>query len=123
MKRPLSDFRPGCQQWTGDCGQRQGDEVEFDMVHRFDNRPVFANEEEYFWDILRLLSEVKIGIQKCWQKYGKVNSMAIDSWGVILGCWMRMGGSSEILSITRTGTSMSAQRSFTPYFQRKSSLR
>ncbi|MEE0418946.1 MAG: rhamnulokinase family protein [Lachnospiraceae bacterium] len=63
----------------------RGDEVEFDMVHRFDNRPVFANEEEYFWDILRLLSEVKIGIQKCWQKYGKVNSMAIDSWGCDFG--------------------------------------
>lgn len=59
--------------------------VEFNVVHRFDNRPVFANEEEYFWDILRLLSEIKIGIQKCYQEYGKVNSMAIDSWGCDFG--------------------------------------
>lgn len=59
--------------------------VDFDIVHRFDNRPVFANDGEYFWDILRILSEVKIGIQKCYQKYGKVNSMAIDSWGCDFG--------------------------------------
>ena len=63
----------------------KGQVVEFDVVHRFDNRPVFANEGEFFWDILRLFSEVKMGIQKCYQKYGKVNSMAIDSWGCDFG--------------------------------------
>lgn len=59
--------------------------VEFDVIHRFDNTPVFANDGEYFWDILRLFSEIKVGLKKCYQKYGKVNSMAIDSWGCDFG--------------------------------------
>lgn len=59
--------------------------VDFEVIHRFENTPVFANDNEYFWDILYLLSEIKKGIQKCYQQYGKVNSMAIDSWGCDFG--------------------------------------
>lgn len=63
----------------------EGEKVEFDVIHRFDNVPVFANDGEYFWDILRLYSEIKIGLKKCYEKYKKVNSMAIDSWGCDFG--------------------------------------
>ena len=61
------------------------DKVDFDVIHRFDNIPVFANDQEYFWDILRIFSEIKTGLKKCYKKYGKVNSMAIDSWGCDFG--------------------------------------
>ncbi len=63
----------------------EGEKVEFDVIHRFDNIPVFANDGEYFWDILRIYSEIKTGLKKCYKKYGKVNSMAIDSWGCDFG--------------------------------------
>ncbi len=57
----------------------------FDIVHRFENRPVFAQKSEYFWDILHIFSEVKIGIGKAVKKYGTLRSLAIDSWGCDFG--------------------------------------
>ncbi|WP_343250015.1 rhamnulokinase family protein [Diplocloster hominis] len=63
-----------------------GDEkFDFDIVYRFDNVPVFANEGEYFWDILRILSDVKTGIQKALKKYPDAHSVAIDSFGCDFG--------------------------------------
>ena len=44
------------------------DKVDFDVIHRFDNIPVFANDQEYFWDILRIFSEIKTGLKKCYKK-------------------------------------------------------
>jgi Sugar (pentulose and hexulose) kinases len=62
-----------------------GTSFTFDIVHRFENRPVFAQKGEFFWDILNVFLEVKIGIQKAVKKYGKLRSMAIDSWGCDFG--------------------------------------
>lgn len=55
-----------------------------DEVHRFENRPVRIRGTLY-WDILRLYSELKIGIQKSLQEYLKIRSIGIDAWGADFG--------------------------------------
>jgi sugar (pentulose or hexulose) kinase len=61
-----------------------GKRFKTDIVHNFDNRPVFASGTLY-WDILRLFSELKIGIQKATKKYSDISSLGIDSWAVDFG--------------------------------------
>ncbi|MDD3404069.1 MAG: rhamnulokinase [Hespellia sp.] len=63
----------------------QGDKFSFDIVHRFDNVPVFANEGEYFWDILHIFSDIKVGIRKALEKYPDIVSVAIDTMGCDFG--------------------------------------
>ena len=34
------------------------------------------------WDIPRILNEIKVGIKKAFEKYNKIESLSIDTWGV-----------------------------------------
>lgn len=52
-------------------------------VHRFSNDPVFVNGTLY-WDILRLLHEIKQGMLKA-SHAGGYDSIGIDTWGVDFG--------------------------------------
>ncbi len=52
-------------------------------IHRFPNIPVVQNNTMY-WDVLRLLSEMKQGILLA-QKHGKIDAIGIDTWGVDFG--------------------------------------
>ena len=61
-----------------------GKRFELDEVHRFENGPVYATGT-WFWDILRLFSEVKTGIVKAAGKYDDITSIGIDTWGVDFG--------------------------------------
>jgi rhamnulokinase len=61
-----------------------GARIEFEEIHRFENRPVYANGT-WFWDILRLFSEIKIGIQKTVKLYPEIASLGVDTWGVDFG--------------------------------------
>ena len=63
----------------------QGEKFDFDIIHRFENVPVFSNDNEYFWDILRIFGEVKEGIRLALVKYPEARSVAIDSWGCDFG--------------------------------------
>jgi rhamnulokinase len=58
-----------------------GRSFRLDEAHRFENRPVFATGT-FYWDILRLFSELKIGLQKSVKKYGQIASLGLDTWGV-----------------------------------------
>ena len=55
-----------------------------DVTYRFDNRAVISDGTLY-WDILRLFSELKIGLQASLRKYPDIVSMAIDTWGCDFG--------------------------------------
>lgn len=61
-----------------------GTRVTMDVTYRFDNRAVIAAGTLY-WDILRLFSELKIGLQASLRKYPDVVSLGIDTWGCDFG--------------------------------------
>ncbi len=61
-----------------------GSKFDMEVTHRFENLPVFAGGTLY-WDILRLFSELKIGIQASVKKYRNIISMGVDTWGADFG--------------------------------------
>jgi rhamnulokinase len=61
-----------------------GSKFDIDVVHRFENIPVYANGILY-WDFLRLFSELKAGIMAAAKKYKDMVSLGIDTWGVDFG--------------------------------------
>jgi len=67
-----------------------GSRVQMDVTYRFDNGPVTAAGTLY-WDILRLASELKLGLQASLRKYPDIVSMAIDTWGCDFGFIDRNG--------------------------------
>lgn len=77
-------FDLGASNGRAIIGHLEQGKIAFEEIHRFDNHPVFVNGE-YFWDILNILGEVKIGLKKAFQMYGACRSMAIDTWGCDFG--------------------------------------
>jgi sugar (pentulose or hexulose) kinase len=67
-----------------------GTRVDMDVTYRFDNRPVIAAGTLY-WDILRLFSELKLGLQASLKKYPDIVSVAVDTWGCDFGFIDRNG--------------------------------
>lgn len=63
---------------------REG-QLQFEITHNFDNRPVVMNNGEFFWDIPRLYSEIKIGLKKSLKQFDDIKFMAIDTWGCDFG--------------------------------------
>ncbi len=61
-----------------------GRNFDMEVVHRFENRPVYAAGTLY-WDILRLYAELKEGLQAANAKYKQIESMALDTWGADFG--------------------------------------
>lgn len=52
-------------------------------IHRFHNTPVTVGNH-YYWDVLRLLHGIHLGLQKASEE-GGFTSMAVDTWGVDYG--------------------------------------
>jgi len=67
-----------------------GERFTLDVTHRFDNRPVLA-AGTFSWDLLRLYSEIVIGIQKSLKAYSRIESIGLDTWGVDFGFIDRKG--------------------------------
>ena len=66
-------------------GKFDGEKIELQDVHRFSNGPVRILNSLH-WDILRLFSEIKSGIQLAVKEFGtNVKSIGIDTWGVDYG--------------------------------------
>ncbi|MBS4535014.1 rhamnulokinase [Clostridium sp. D2Q-14] len=64
-------------------GTFNGNIINIHEIHRFSNDPVMMNEIMY-WDVLRLFYEIKQSLVKA-KQYGKIDSIAIDTWGVDFG--------------------------------------
>ncbi|MGN0796621.1 MAG: rhamnulokinase, partial [Christensenellales bacterium] len=62
-------------------GYKQDDEIVCQEVYRFPNG-VKHMGGSLVWDIQSLLHHVKVGIKNALARYGKIESMAIDTWGV-----------------------------------------
>lgn len=59
-----------------------GNEDEFDVIYRFSsyNEKILGS---YCWEIFKIFSEIKIGLNKAFKKYGdEILSIGIDGWGV-----------------------------------------
>ena len=64
------------------AGLWNGKRLRLEEVHRFPNGPV-ALGESIRWDVLRIWSEIQIGLALAGKKYGrKIVSIGADTWGV-----------------------------------------
>ena len=64
-------------------GTYDGERIAIEELHRFPNDPVMIGGTLY-WDFLRLFHEIKQGLLMS-KKYGKIDSIAVDTWGVDFG--------------------------------------
>jgi rhamnulokinase len=62
-------------------GRFDGEHLALHEVHRFPNRPL-ASADGPHWDVEALFDEVKCGIGLCTQRFGKPDSIGIDTWGI-----------------------------------------
>ena len=62
-------------------GYESNGKIETQEVYRFPN---FVDDQNGYliWDIRRLLTEIKKGIKEAFLRYPKIESLAIDTWGV-----------------------------------------
>jgi rhamnulokinase len=79
-KKSFLVFDFGASNGRAVVGNYDGNKIEMDITHRFDNIPVFAMGTLY-WDILRLYNELKNGIQLSLSKFKNILSMGVDTWG------------------------------------------
>lgn len=66
-------------------GGFDGKSLSLEEVHRFPNQPVHLTGH-YYWDILRIFQEMKIGMGRSRLKgHDVIESLSIDTWGVDFG--------------------------------------
>jgi len=75
----VADF--GASNGRVSVGTYYGEKFEIETLHRFENSQVPLNGR-YFWDILKLFSELKRGISESFNKYNNIRSVAVDTWGI-----------------------------------------
>ncbi len=81
----------GAESGRAMLGRFDGEKVQISEVHRFPNVPVYVPHGLH-WDILRLWSEVKVGIALAVRDLGPdLASVGIDTWGVDFGLLGRDG--------------------------------
>ncbi len=67
------------------AGLWNGQHLELEEIHRFENGPIDAAGRLY-WDLLRLWSEVQVGMRRAAERFGnRVVSIGVDTWGVDFG--------------------------------------
>lgn len=82
-ERRVLAFDFGASSGRAILGRFDGSVIRLQEIHRFANEPVQAGGTLY-WDVLRLLHEMKTGLLKACQQ-GPVDSIGIDTWGVDFG--------------------------------------
>jgi rhamnulokinase len=74
----------GAQSGRVAVGRFDGERLSVSEVHRFSNVPV-RTRDTLNWDILRLYQDVIDGLRASAREAGRVDSIAVDSWGVDFG--------------------------------------
>ena len=62
-------------------GYMENGELKTEELYRFPNG-MDKVDGHLVWDVKRLLSEIKTGIKKSFERCGKITSLSIDTWGV-----------------------------------------
>ena len=83
MKNVLA-FDLGASSGRAVAAAFDGKKLSLEEIHRFSNDPVMVGKT-FYWDILRLLHEIKTGISKANLTGTKFDSLGIDTWGVDFG--------------------------------------
>ncbi len=83
MSKNVLAFDFGASSGRAIIGSYADDKISLQEVHRFPNDPVYVNGTLY-WDVLRLLFEIKQGILAAHHN-GGFESIGIDTWGVDFG--------------------------------------
>lgn len=81
-KRVLA-FDFGASSGRAMLGEFDGEKISLQEIHRFSNDPVMLSGT-FYWDILRLFHEIKVGITKA-KLSGGFDSIGINTWGVDFG--------------------------------------
>ncbi|MGN0572027.1 MAG: rhamnulokinase family protein [Candidatus Fimenecus sp.] len=79
----LLSFDFGASSGRAVLGTFDGEKLDLQEIHRFQNDPVTVNGTMY-WDILRLFFEVKQALIKS-KAYGELDGIGVDTWGVDFG--------------------------------------
>src|SRR4051794_37491060 len=61
-------------------GRVDGERVSFELVHRFDNRPVWLNDGLH-WDLPKLFADSLDGIAEAAARH-RLDGIGVDAWGV-----------------------------------------
>ena len=64
--------------------QTDGRQLEIETAHRFLNHSTRINSHLY-WDLPRILDEIRIGLRKAFEMAPRCKSFAIDTWGTDFG--------------------------------------
>lgn len=79
------------------AGLFNGDRLQLEEVHRFENGPVHIGPRSY-WDLLGLWGQVLEGLRAASGRYRQIASIGVDTWGVDFGL---LGRGDELLGNPR----------------------
>ncbi len=63
-------------------GHCDGGEIKLDEVYRFPNGMKRTDSDGLVWDVEEIFHHIKQGLRAAFKKYAKIESVAIDTWGV-----------------------------------------
>jgi rhamnulokinase len=79
--KKLLAFDLGAESGRALVGAFDGERLALDIAHRFPNGGV-QTLDSLHWDILRLYSEMVVGLRKAAAEHGALASIGVDTWGV-----------------------------------------
>jgi rhamnulokinase len=74
-------FDLGAESGRGILGRFDGARLSLEVVHRFPNAAV-RTLDSLHWDVLRLYGEMLQTLRLCASKYGRIDGLGVDTWGV-----------------------------------------
>ena len=83
MSKKVLAFDFGASSGRAMLAEFDGKDITMNEIHRFSNDPVKL-QGTFYWDILRLMHEIKQGIVKA-VNAGGFDAIGIDTWGVDFG--------------------------------------